>query len=178
MRLNRLTEDLYQLALSDQGALSYRKVLLNPAPILREDIAAFIPDFNQKQIHVQWLDRLSKPVLVNADPDRLSQLFRNLLTNSLNHTDPDGQMKIIIQRIKDELLIEFTDSSPGVSAQDIAHLFDRFYRVDSSRNRHLGGAGLGLAICNNIVKAHEGTLSASHSDLGGITMRIALPVAS
>jgi two-component system, OmpR family, sensor histidine kinase BaeS len=56
-------------------------------------------------------------------------------------------------------------------------LFDRFYRVDSSRNRHLGGAGLGLAICKNIVKAHEGTLSAFHSNLGGLTMRISLPVA-
>lgn len=71
-----------------------------------------------------------------------------------------------------------TDSSPGVSEQDIVHLFDRFYRVDSSRNRHLGGAGLGLAICNNIVKAHEGTLLAFHSDLGGLAMRISLPVAS
>lgn len=177
MRLNRLTEDLYQLALSDQGALSYRKVLLDPVPVLQEDLAAFIPDFNQKRINVTWINRLPKPLLVNADPDRLSQLFRNLLTNSLNHTDQGGQMEIMIQRVKDELLIELTDSSPGVSEQDIAHLFDRFYRVDSSRNRHLGGAGLGLAICKNIVKAHEGTLSASHSDLGGLTMRISLPVA-
>ncbi|MDC8445635.1 MAG: ATP-binding protein [Nitrosomonas sp.] len=178
MRLNRLTEDLYQLALSDQGALSYRKVLLDPVPILQEDLAAFIPDFNQKRINVKLTNRLPKPVRVNADPDRLSQLFRNLLTNSLNHTDPGGQMAVTIQRIKDELLIEFTDSSPGVSAQDIEHLFDRFYRVDRSRNRHLGGAGLGLAICANIVKAHEGTLSAAHSDLGGLAMLIALPVAS
>ncbi len=178
MRLNRLTEDLYQLALSDQGALSYRKVLLDPVPILQEDLAAFIPDFNQKRINVKWTNRLTKPLLVNADQDRLSQLFRNLLTNSLNHTDPGGQMEILIQRIKDELLIELTDSSPGVSEQDIAHLFERFYRVDSSRNRHLGGAGLGLAICNNIVKAHEGTLFAFHSDLGGLAMRISLPVAS
>lgn len=177
MRLNRLTEDLYQLALSDQGALSYRKVLLDPVPILQEDLAAFIPDFNQKRINIKWTNRLPKPWLVNADPDRLSQLFRNLLTNSLNHTDPGGQMEIMIQRTKDELLIELADSSPGVSVHDITHLFDRFYRVDSSRNRHLGGAGLGLAICKNIVKAHEGTLSAFHSDLGGLAMRISLPVA-
>ncbi len=176
MRLNRLTEDLYQLALSDQGALSYRKVLLDPVPLLREDLAAFTHDFNHKQIGIKWTNRLFKPVLVNADPDRLSQLFRNLLTNSLNHTDPGGQMEITVQRSGDKLMIELADSSPGVSEQDIARLFDRFYRVDHSRNRHLGGAGLGLAICTNIVKAHGGTLVASHSDLGGLAMRIALPI--
>lgn len=177
MRLNRLTEDLYQLALSDQGALSYRKVLLDPVPLLREDLATFTPDFNHKHISVKWVNRLFKPVLVNADPDRLSQLFRNLLTNSLNHTDPGGQMEITVQRLGDKLIIELADSHPSVSDQDIAHLFDRFYRVDHSRNRHLGGAGLGLAICSNIVRAHEGTLTASHSNLGGLMMRIELPIA-
>jgi two-component system sensor histidine kinase BaeS len=176
MRLNRLTEDLYQLALADQGALSYRKVLLDPVPLLQEDLAAFIPEFNNKQISVISTNRLPKPLLINADPDRLSQLFRNLLTNSLNHTDQGGQLEIMIERLEDNLVIELADSSPGVSEQDITHLFDRFYRVDGSRNRHLGGAGLGLAICSNIVKAHEGTLVASHSPLGGLAMRIAFPV--
>jgi len=175
LRLNRLTEDLYQLALSDQGALSYRK-LLDPVPLLREDLATFTTDFNHKQISVRWINRLFKPVLVNADPDRLSQLFRNLLTNSLNHTDARGQLEITVQRLADKLVIELADSSPGVSDQDIAHLFDRFYRVDHSRNRHLGGAGLGLAICSNIVRAHEGTLMASHSALGGLAIHIELPI--
>lgn len=176
MRLNRLTEDLYQLALSDQGALSYRKVLLDPLPLLQEDLAAFMPDFNNKRISVKWINRLPKPLLINADSGRLSQLFRNLLTNSLNHTDKGGQMEIMIERVENRLVIELADSSPGVSQQDIAHLFERFYRVDSSRNRHLGGAGLGLAICSNIVKAHDGTLKAFHSALGGLAIRISLPV--
>lgn len=178
MRLSRLTEDLYQLALSDQGALSYRKILLDPVPLLQEDLAAFMPDFNHKRISVAWHNRLPGSLLINADPDRLSQLFRNLLANSLNHTDEGGQLEISIMRGKDELVIALADSSPGVSAQDITHLFDRFYRVDSSRNLHSGGAGLGLAICSNIVKAHEGTLVASHSALGGLVMCISLPVAS
>ena len=176
LRLNRLTEDLYQLALSDQGALSYRKILLDPIPLLRKDLMTFTADFNHKCIDVTWINRLFKPVLTNADPDRLSQLFRNLLTNSLNHTDTGGQLKITIQRLADKLVIELADSNPGVSDQDIAHLFDRFYRVDRSRNRHLGGAGLGLAICSNIVKAHEGMLTASHSTLGGLMIRIELPI--
>ena len=84
--------------------------------------------------------------------------------------------KITIQRLGNKLVIELADSSPGISDQDIAHLFDRFYRVDHSRNRHLGGAGLGLAICSNIVRAHEGMLTASHSVLGGLLIRIELPI--
>lgn len=90
MRLNRLAEDLYPLALSDQGALSYRKVLLDPVPILQEDLAAFLSEFNDKRLSVKWTNRIPKPLLVNADPDRLSQLFHNLLKNSLNHTDLGG----------------------------------------------------------------------------------------
>lgn len=162
--------------MSDQGALSYRKVLLDPLPLLQEDLAAFMPDFNNKRISVKWINHLPKPLLINADSGRLSQLFRNLLTNSLNHTDKGGQMEIMIERVENRLVIELADSSPGVSQQDIAHLFERFYRVDSSRNRHLGGAGLGLAICSNIVKAHDGTLKAFHSALGGLAIRISLPV--
>ncbi|MDF0679103.1 MAG: ATP-binding protein, partial [Nitrosomonas sp.] len=96
--------------------------------------------------------------------------------NSLNHTDARGQLEITVQRLADKLVIELADSSPGVSDQDIAHLLDRFYRVDHSRNRHLGGAGLGLAICSNIVRAHEGTLMASHSALGGLAIHIELPI--
>ncbi|MXS85388.1 HAMP domain-containing protein [Nitrosomonas sp. HPC101] len=177
MRLNRLTEDLYQLALSDQGGLSYRKTLLDPVPLLRDDLATFASDFNNKEIDIKWVSRLFKSTLVNADPDRLSQLFRNLLSNSLHHTDPGGRMEVTVQRSGGKLIIELADSSPGVSEQDITHLFDRFYRVDPSRNRHLGGAGLGLAICSNIVKAHEGTLTASHSHLEGLLIHIELPIA-
>lgn len=178
MRLNRLTEDLYQLALSDQGALSYRKELLNPVPLLQDDLATFAADFKHKKIDVKWINQLFKPVSIHADPDRLSQLFRNLLANSLRHTDSEGQLEITIRRSSEQLIIEFADSSPGVTEQDIIHLFDRFYRVDPSRNRHLGGAGLGLAICHNIVTAHSGTLTASHSPLGGLLIRIELPLAT
>lgn len=177
MRLNRLTEDLYQLALSDQGALSYRKELLNPIPLLQDDLAAFTADFEQKQIVVKWINQLFKPILINADAHRLSQLFRNLLANSLRHTDPEGRLEITVQRLKNQLMIELADSSPGITEQDAAHLFDRFYRIDPSRNRHLGGAGLGLAICSNIVSAHAGTLTAAPSALGGLLIRIQLPIA-
>ncbi|MGZ8902672.1 MAG: ATP-binding protein [Methylobacter sp.] len=178
MRLNRLTEDLYQLSLSDQGALSYRKVHVDPVEILKEDLAALKPDFQNKQITIQWTNNLDSPIRIYADPDRLSQLYRNLLNNSANYTDSNGQLDITIFRENDKLVLNFSDSEPGVPEHELPKLFDRFYRVESSRNRHHGGAGLGLALCSNIVEAHNGTIQAQSSPLKGITIRIELPISS
>ncbi|MGR8929640.1 MAG: ATP-binding protein [Gammaproteobacteria bacterium] len=176
LRLNRLTDDLYQLALSDQGALSYRKSRLDPIALLRADLAALAPAFEQKQVKVDWLDRTSGNISLYADPDRLSQLFRNILSNSANYTDSPGKLKVNIAKQADRLVVEFADSSPGVALQDLHQLFERFYRVESSRSRNHGGAGLGLAICQNIVAAHDGTIMAQPSELGGLAIRIELPL--
>jgi len=176
MRLNRLAEDLYQLALSDQGALTYRKAPTNPIPILQQDIQAMAAEYRRKSLAVTWDNLLHKPVLLHADADRLSQLFRNILNNTLRYTDSGGQLCITASKLRDCLVIVFADSAPGISELDLPKLFERFYRAESSRNRSLGGAGLGLAICRNIVEAHQGTISATNSKLGGLTIRICLPI--
>ncbi|MEC4748561.1 ATP-binding protein [Methylomicrobium sp. Wu6] len=176
MRLNRLTDDLYQLSLSDQGTLSYRKALIDPVAILKADMAALMPEFSNKQIMLQLIDQRDSPFTLYADADRMSQLFRNLLTNSLNYTDTGGKLEITVSRQGNILSIEWADSAPGVPRSALPHLFERFYRVESSRSRHHGGAGLGLAICSNIVKAHGGTIRASASALGGLHIQIELPV--
>jgi two-component system sensor histidine kinase BaeS len=178
MRLNRLTEDLYQLALSDQGALTYRKTVTDPVATLKEDLTALMPEFNSKQLRVQLIDKLSGPVSLYADTDRLSQLFRNLLKNSVNYTNGGGRLEITISKRGGTLLIDLSDSAPSVPEQELDKLFDRFYRVESSRNRNHGGAGLGLAICNNIIAAHNGVIKARASALGGLAIHIELPVQS
>jgi len=178
MRLNRLTEDLYQLSLSDQGALTYRKTLIDPVAILTEDISALKPEFDNKQMNVQLMNKLSDTVRLYADPDRLSQLLRYLLKSSANHTDSGGRLDITIAKRNGTLLIELADSAPGVSEQELDRLFDRFYRVESSRSRDYGGAGLGLAICSNIVAAHNGVIRAQASPLGGLAIHIEIPVQS
>jgi two-component system, OmpR family, sensor histidine kinase BaeS len=178
MRLNRLTEDLYQLALTDQGALTYRKTLTDPVATLKEDLAALMSELNSKQLSVQLIDNTPGLVSLYADPDRLSQLFRNLLKNSINYTDSGGHLEITISKRGNTLLIDLSDSAPGVSELELTKLFERFYRVESSRNRNHGGAGLGLAICSNIIAAHNGIINAHASALGGITIHIELPVQS
>ncbi|MGR9037440.1 MAG: ATP-binding protein [Gammaproteobacteria bacterium] len=176
MRLHRLTDDLYQLSLSDQGTLSYRKSEVDPVAVLEDDLAALASDFANKRLAVRLRNKLPAPLKIHADPDRLSQLYRNLLTNSLAYTDPGGQLDISVWRQENSLSIEFADSPPGVPETDIAHLFDRFYRVESSRSRHHGGAGLGLAICRNIVEAHNGAITAYPSSLNGLAVRIDWPL--
>jgi two-component system, OmpR family, sensor histidine kinase BaeS len=178
MRLNRLTEDLYQLSLSDQGALSYRKVHVDPVEILKDGLYSLKSEFRNKQINITWINKLPAPISIYADPDRLSQLFRNLLNNSANYTDSKGELVITISREADKLVLNFSDSEPGAPEHELPKLFDRFYRVESSRSRHHGGAGLGLAICRNIVEAHNGRIQAQSSPLNGLAIRIELPISS
>jgi len=176
MRLNRLADDLYQLSLSDQGALSYRKTAVDPLAILQSDRNALAAEFTAKHMTVNLIGQRESSLILHADPDRLSQLFRNLFTNSIKYTDAGGRLDVTVSRQEGHLVIEFADSAPGVPESALPHLFDRFYRVESSRSRDHGGAGLGLAICSNIVKAHRGSIHASASPLGGLLVRVELPV--
>lgn len=176
MRLNRLTDDLYQLALSDQGALTYRKAMIDPVQVLKADLLALRSQFDAKQLNVAWADYSGASAELYADADRLSQLFRNVLKNSLNYTDSGGKLKITVSKTAANLLIEIADSAPGVAEQEREKLFERFYRTESSRSRNHGGAGLGLAICRNIVTAHHGSIKAQASELGGLVILIEFPL--
>jgi two-component system, OmpR family, sensor histidine kinase BaeS len=116
------------------------------------------------------------PVMVFADVERLHQLFINLLENTLRYTNLDGRLCVWYARHEKTVVIHFQDSAPGVPTDALPKLFDRFYRVDAARTRSQGGAGLGLAICKNIVEAHGGEICAQPSPLGGVWMQITLPV--
>lgn len=104
------------------------------------------------------------------------QLFNNLLENSLRYTDSGGQLVIGGKIVNQQFVMSFDDSGPGVSDEQLSQLFDRFYRAEGSRNRASGGSGLGLSICQNIVTAHGGTLTADHSRFGGVSITVELPL--
>ncbi|MFA5323373.1 MAG: ATP-binding protein [Smithella sp.] len=174
LRLKRLVEDLYQLSLSDLGALNYHKENLDLAEALRNSIKSYRAEFDRKGIALKEINN-TKAVCF-ADRERLRQLFANLLENSLRYTDVGGVLEIVVKISGDFIMIEFQDSKPGVSAGELEKLFDRFYRVEGSRNRESGGAGLGLSIIKEIVEAHEGVISAHSSPLGGLLIRISIPV--
>jgi len=174
-RLARLVDDLYELSMTDLGALSYRKQTLNLSDPLAQELDAFRDQFRNAGLDVSLQRNIKTPVLVEADEQRLSQLFRNLLHNSLRYTDRGGELRVTLAQEADAALIDFEDTAPGVPADALPRLFERLYRVDGSRSRATGGAGLGLAIARNIVAAHGGSIEALPSALGGLRIRIRLP---
>ncbi|WP_082674232.1 ATP-binding protein [Thiohalocapsa sp. ML1] len=175
LRLKRLIDDLYELSMTDLGALSYHREPLDLAALLAETLDGHREAFAGVRLGLELDVGHARDWTLFADPQRLAQLFRNLLQNSLAYTDAGGELRVGLARVDGRFCIDFHDSAPGVPAAALPHLFERLYRVDSSRNRATGGAGLGLAIARNIVLAHGGDIAAMPSPLGGLCVRIRLP---
>lgn len=173
MQLNRLVDDLYDLALTDAGALSYRKESLNLAAILRH--CADGAEGRIRQCNLTLHLEIPEQLTVFGDARRLRQVVDNLLKNSRRYTDPGGEIRVTAWQTRDKVYFQIEDSVPGVDAGTLPRLFDRFYRSENSRNYISGGAGLGLAICRNIVEAHQGEIGAEVSPLGGLRVKVSLP---
>lgn len=176
LQLQRLVDDLYQLSMSDLGALSYQKKELNLADLLEDVVESYRAEFEQRLLKLTCVKIGVVNALLFADADRLRQLFTNLLDNSLKYTDSGGQLTVELCATGQYLGVHFLDSAPAVPESELPKLFERLYRIESSRNRSTGGTGLGLAICRNIVDAHQGTISAHQSSLGGLWVKVMLPV--
>lgn len=175
LHLGRLVDDLYQLSLSDVGALNYRKQQLDLGPLLEEVAAGYRESFARKGLALE-LTAAPRPLPVFADPERLHQLFGNLLENSQRYTDAGGRLEVRCAARGGQVTVDFQDSAPGVASADLPRLFERLYRGEASRSRATGGAGLGLAISRNIAEAHGGSIEARLSPLGGIWIHLELPL--
>lgn len=172
--LTKLVDDLHQLSMSDEGALAYQKTSVDIITLLEVAAGAFRERFASRGLTIAV--SLPENATVFGDGDRLMQLFNNLLENSLRYTDSDGRLLISASQTGRRIILDFADSGPGVSDQQLERLCERFYRAEGSRNRASGGSGLGLAICVNIVAAHGGTLRADHSPFGGVSIKVELPL--
>jgi two-component system sensor histidine kinase BaeS len=174
--LSKLVDDLYELSLSDAGALAYRRQPLDLRDSLRQAVDGMRNRLAQHSLELE-LDLPATPLPVNADEARLQQLFLNLMENTLRYTDAGGHLCIAAHVEAGRVRIDWQDSTPGVAADQLPQLFERFFRGEGSRNRATGGSGLGLAICRNIVEAHDGEIDAQASPLGGLWISIGLPTA-
>jgi len=178
VHLNTLVNDLHELSMSDIGALVYEKEKVNLLSLLEQSIDMFQNLIRKHDIKLKLNTsslKNKKHINVFGDPQRLRQLFDNLLQNTCRYTNDGGRLNISISEQGDDVIIEWSDSEPGVDDKDLDKLFTRLYRIDASRNRKKGGSGLGLAICKNIVDAHEGSIKAEHSDMKGLKLTIKLP---
>ncbi|PCJ26606.1 MAG: hypothetical protein COA96_04610 [SAR86 cluster bacterium] len=177
IQLSMLVDDLFELSMSDLGGLGYKKQNVGLLQIIEDSIERFRDQLENKNLKLTKSFGNSSDVQIFSDPQRLLQLLSNLLQNSINYTEKGGSINIQLDSTVDIVHIRIKDSSPGVSDDQLDHLFDRFFRVEQSRNRTTGGAGLGLSICKSITEAHQGTIMASHSSLGGVTISLTFPLA-
>jgi two-component system OmpR family sensor kinase len=174
-RMHRLVTDLLDLARLDAGTADLQKTRLDLKPLLEGVVEKFKPQ--TEQAHVNLSHRIPNLPEIIGDPDRLSQIFINLLDNSIKFTPAGGEVDLQACATDQWVEISLKDTGPGISAEEIPHIFERFYQGDPSRK---GGAehgtGLGLAIVHEIVQAHDGTIKV-YSILGqGSTFIIQLPV--
>ncbi len=174
-RLSRLVEDLHTLSMSDLGALSYYKEPVAIAEVIEDALDAQRRGLAERGLALKT--DFDSSVRVLADDTRLSQVFANLLQNNLRYTQSPGTVSVTTRREKENVVIDWEDSGPGVPAEDLPRLTERLFRMESSRSREAGGSGLGLAIASAIVEGHGGTLTARAAELGGLGIRIVLPIA-
>ncbi|MEZ9859510.1 ATP-binding protein [Vibrio splendidus] len=173
--LGQLVEDLHQLSLYDIGFNLNVKNNVDIHKLIDSVIVQNSIRLEQKRITLTKHYDHSAPLFTSCDERLLTQLFVNLLENSARYTSDNGHVSIDVTDISDSIIINVEDSDPGVPDASLPRLFERLYRVDKSRSRSSGGSGLGLSICKNIVEAHQGHITADHSELGGLRIIIALP---
>ncbi len=173
-RITRLINDLHQLSLEDSGALEYQFRLVDISQLLKTFLA------NHKNVlHRQgfeWSYHVdTDSSLVAGDPDRLEQLLLNLFSNSLRYTEEPKRLRITVLSEGDDTVILWEDSSPGVSDIGLTSIFERLYRENKVRNDVKDASGLGLSIVETIIQKHGGNVSATHSSLGGLCVKVKLP---
>ena len=173
LHLRRLLDDLHDLALADAGALRYRFARLDLKALLEDALRAMSGRLADHALDLS-LQTDAGPLMIEGDATRLRQLIDNLLDNSIKYTDRGGRIEVSLTKTSQGLQLTLADSAPGVAGQHHDKLFERLFRVESSRNRELGGAGLGLALCRRIAEAHGGNIAAADSALGGLLITVNL----
>ncbi|WP_163191917.1 sensor histidine kinase [Clostridium thermarum] len=172
MRINRMVGDLEKLAQYEKDNLNITKSRFDLAELVQSILLNFEADYMNKGIEIVF-ER--KDVWINADRDKLSQVIINLLSNALKYTPERGKVEIEIKKEGKTALLYVKDNGVGISKEDLPHIFERFYRVDKSRSRITGGAGIGLTISKAIVEAHGGCIGVESTIGEGTTFTVALP---
>jgi two-component system OmpR family sensor kinase/two-component system sensor histidine kinase BaeS len=173
--LTRLVDDLHTLALADAGQLRLEKQPVDLSGLLRRVAARFAPQAEAGHFAIELqAERPCPPVLVDAG--RIEQVLGNLLSNAIRYTPPQGRITLSLECSPGAARIVVQDSGPGIPAEALEHIFDRFYRADRSRSRAEGGSGLGLAIARQLVQAHGGGLVAANHPQGGAVFTVELPL--
>jgi two-component system OmpR family sensor kinase/two-component system sensor histidine kinase BaeS len=155
--LNRLVDDLRELAQAEAGQLRLDLRPLNVSDVIGSTVDAFSAAAAEQQVELSG-DAASDLPLVQADAERVAQVLRNLLSNALRHTPPGGLISVAASSQPGGVEVSVSDTGEGIAAEDLPHVFDRFWRSDKSRARETGGSGLGLAIARRLIEAQGGRI--------------------
>jgi signal transduction histidine kinase len=170
--MRRLTESLLELARLDAGQEPMKNERFDLSRVARECVELVRPLADQRGLQIQCDLPAVECV---GDPERISQVATNLLSNAIHFNREHGEVKISTHADNGSVMLTVADTGVGIPDQDLPHIFERFYRVDKSRSRVQGRTGLGLAICKAIVDAHSGIVNVTSQPGRGSTFTIKLP---
>ncbi|NBV20648.1 MAG: sensor histidine kinase [Proteobacteria bacterium] len=171
-QMRRLTESLLDLSRFDSGHEALERKPVDLAAVAKDSLALVRPLAGQRRIK---LFNEAGPAPCLGDAQRLGQVVTNLLTNAITYNRAGGEVRLHTVTTKDAVLMEVSDTGQGIAAEDLPHLFERFYRADKARDLGEGHTGLGLAICKAIVDAHGGTMTVTSTPGQGSTFTVRLP---
>jgi len=175
-RLVRFSEDVAALAQAEEGYGSIAPQQVDPETLIAATLSTATDRYAAKEVLLRSDVAPDLPP-VWLDPQRISQVLGNLLDNALRHTPPKAHVDVVATSDTSQLTITVTDSGDGIAAEQLPHLFERFYRADVGRDRSHGGAGIGLAIAKAITEAHGGRINAASRGPGrGSTFTVTLPI--
>ncbi len=176
LMLTRVITDLRDLSQADNGQLTLHKESIDPRVWLTKAVEEFQIMAEEKGIQLSFSIERKNPK-INADQERLNQIMHNLLSNAIRHTSDGGNIIVSLQKNQEKgAIVSIQDTGYGIPAEDLEHIFERFYRVDRSRSRNTGGTGLGLAIVKQLVELHGGEVWVESQIGKGSTFSFSLPI--
>jgi signal transduction histidine kinase len=172
LRLTRLVEDLETLASAEAAHFSLQPRNVELLPVLEDVAGQFAGQFESKRVA---FETSLQPAPARADPTRVSQIVSNLLSNALKFTPPGGKVTFSLHAEPSWVVMEVEDSGAGIRPEEMARVFDRFYRGMDAR---ASGSGIGLTVVRELAVAHGGSAEVESNDTGGVTFTVKLPEAS
>lgn len=173
LRLEDLINEFFDITRFSLSTMSLDREVLDLSLLLEQAISEFDPLLKDKNLH--WMTKIDADIPVYADGDKLARVIDNLLRNAVNYSYPDSTIAVSAYKNGDMAIVNIKNRGKTISPEKLSHIFEQFFRLDSSRASATGGAGLGLAIAKEIVERHGGSIKAESAD-ESIIFTVELPL--
>lgn len=170
-KLEKLINELFEITKYNSETITIKKEKINLTLLINQVIDEFYPILKEQNKKINF--SIEKDIFIEANSNKIARVFNNLIKNAINYSYENASINIDIKEEK-ELIINISNKSKTLKNKELDKIFDKFYRVDYSRNTKLGGSGLGLAIAKEIIKLHNGTITVK-SENEKTTFTIKLP---